>query len=307
MSPTAPPGSNTAPNISLAPYQIQKGAYEPVDDKAYLLYVHGWNMKEYEKKRWTETTFKRLWWQWYAGRVGSFSWPTLTEAETGILGYHFMWSTNYPRSENIAWNSAEALKNLLEQGLSKHKGQIRLLAHSMGTVVAGEAINKLSGNGIVQRYIATQGAISTNFYDNKKVWTDRTFTIPNVSGYYASGDPNSGDKPYLAESFDKTVFLNYFNVDDYALRIWRLGNNLKPDTPYSYSGNADKYVQGEDLFFDLLSGVKRFTKDPEDTKDRYEIFSRIIQSRFFALGAVADVDKFSQFDLTPIRKTIGLM
>ena len=37
----------------------------------FVLFVHGWNMQHYEKSRWTETMFKRLWWQGYMGHVAS--------------------------------------------------------------------------------------------------------------------------------------------------------------------------------------------------------------------------------------------
>jgi len=45
------------------------------EEKDYVLYVHGYNMDEYEKQRWIETTHKRLYWLGYKGRVGGFTWP----------------------------------------------------------------------------------------------------------------------------------------------------------------------------------------------------------------------------------------
>lgn len=43
------------------------------EEKDYLLYVHGYNMQPSDKQRWLETTFKRLYWLGYKGRVGGFS------------------------------------------------------------------------------------------------------------------------------------------------------------------------------------------------------------------------------------------
>jgi hypothetical protein len=60
------------------PDLVRAGTYtsiNPTDE--YCLYVHGWNMAEWEKDRWAETTLKRLWWLGYCGRVGIFEWPTL--------------------------------------------------------------------------------------------------------------------------------------------------------------------------------------------------------------------------------------
>jgi hypothetical protein len=42
----------------------------------YILFVHGWNMETWLKDRWAERAFKRLYWQGYQGRFGSFRWPT---------------------------------------------------------------------------------------------------------------------------------------------------------------------------------------------------------------------------------------
>src|SRR5207248_1738429 len=42
----------------------------------YLLHVHGWNMERWEKDRFGEAMFKRLYWQGYQGRFGIFRWPT---------------------------------------------------------------------------------------------------------------------------------------------------------------------------------------------------------------------------------------
>ena len=42
----------------------------------YILFVHGWNMETWEKDRFAETAFKRLYWQGYQGRFGEFRWPT---------------------------------------------------------------------------------------------------------------------------------------------------------------------------------------------------------------------------------------
>ncbi|PLX88538.1 MAG: hypothetical protein C0614_02425, partial [Desulfuromonas sp.] len=53
------------------------GLYEGATDE-YVLFVHGWNMESWEKRRWAETVFKRLWWQGYQGEVGLFDWPCRT-------------------------------------------------------------------------------------------------------------------------------------------------------------------------------------------------------------------------------------
>ncbi|ABQ27194.1 Ig-like domain-containing protein [Geotalea uraniireducens] len=296
--------------------EIKKSEY-PAKDKDYLLFVHGWNMQgEIEKDRWAETIYKRLWWQGYTGRVGSFSWPTLEKP------YDIPRGTTFDRSELRAWNSSEALKDVLEIKLRDYAGNIRLLGHSMGGIVSGEAIQKLSGPGIVKTYIPTQAALSSHFYDNSVTESSRRLPLlpvtPNVFGYYYSGNSGSQDATYLADSTGKAKFINYFNEVDYALTAgergfmaWEFNTKFRPDPGYLYcnglavacftlldplptipgiissllnsiDGGSNYYVR-LGISNDGLS-MPSLLKFPAD---RYEIFSRIIQSRVKALGATS--------------------
>ena len=46
------------------------------ESEDYILFVHGWRMKPYEKTFFAETAYKRLWWNGYKGRFGVYHWPT---------------------------------------------------------------------------------------------------------------------------------------------------------------------------------------------------------------------------------------
>jgi hypothetical protein len=272
----------------LPAYTTRKAEYQPRDND-YVFYVHGWNMSsgEDEKERWAETMFKRLWWQGYSGRVGLFSWPTL---EGGLT---------FDESEFRAWNSSEAFKNvLLSSDMQKYQGKIRILGHSMGGIVSGETINKLPGPGIVKSYIATQAALSSHFFDNTQnetSWASATNIVstPNVYGYYFSGTATSSNKPYLINSLKKAEFINYYNENDYALTAgalgyfgWEMNNMTKPDSAfgYGYEKSLNQY------FHQPLLSVRELVFEA----DRYEIFSRITQSRVKALGATTHaIDGFT--------------
>ena len=52
----------------------------------YILHVHGWNMQRWEKDRFGEAMFKRLYWQGYQGRFGIFRWPTLAKFPGHLRG-----------------------------------------------------------------------------------------------------------------------------------------------------------------------------------------------------------------------------
>ncbi len=60
------------------PVSAAKFLYAPPQDTntPYILFVHGWNMNTFDKDSFAETAFKRLYWQGYQGRFGSFRWPT---------------------------------------------------------------------------------------------------------------------------------------------------------------------------------------------------------------------------------------
>jgi hypothetical protein len=253
--------------------------YTPENDE-YVLHVHGWNMENWEKDRWTETVFKRLWWQRYKGRVGGFQWPTL-----GAL--------YYDRSEIRAWNSAQALNDRITSLNASYSGQVRVIAHSMGNVVMGEAL-RLFSSSVVHTYIAAQAAIPAHCYDNavSNYWTG--FDTPDVYARYSSGLSN--DAPYLAVNSNHAGAMStYFNMDDYALGWWETGNEMKPDVNYWYTegdANVDSYApaSGDRFYYDsILPSDERTMTIPTN---RFEIFARIVESRSRALGREASVAGF---------------
>jgi hypothetical protein len=118
----------------------------------YILFVHGWNMEPWEKDRYAETMYKRLYWQGYQGRFGLFRWPTFFDF-SGIISVALD-SDNYDSSEFNAWQSAIALKNRLVALNIQYPGKVYVGAHSMGNIVTGEAL-RLASNTLVNTYVAT--------------------------------------------------------------------------------------------------------------------------------------------------------
>jgi len=269
-------------NVSTTVSQDGTYTYTPEKDE-YVLYVHGWRMADWEKDRWTETVFKRLWWQGYKGHVGGFQWPTL-----GL-------QRPYNQSELRAWNSAQALKNLITSLNSSYPGQVRVIAHSMGNVVVGEAL-RLCSSSVVHTHLAAQAALPAHCYDNtiSNYWSN--FRTPNVYGYYTSGQ--FPDVPYLAGNSSKADNLvQYYNARDYALRKWEFNNrNFKPDrlNKYHYTegdANVDTYApaSGDRFYYQESLITQRTMVFPVN---RYEIFARSAQSRSRALGCESSVAGF---------------
>jgi len=294
------------------------------EEKKYILYVHGWNMKPEEKDQFAETAYKRLFWQGYKGRFGVFAWPTtygfgalLTDDKKWKNGVNGIYSavsdpTNYDRGEWSAWRSALGLERQLIRLSRDYPGQVYLLAHSMGNVVAGEALRMVAqGNrgALVNTYVASQGALPAHCYQGNlsapleaqipaevlvRMFDGGYPQTPNVYGdWLASNAAGVGRR------------VNFYNVNDYALwqDVWQLNQYLKPDhsdTPdldwtYRYVGSPaaapvedgfrkDYYNPqnpGQDLHLHL--------GDATTVRDRFEIMSFAAESRSKALGSVPGV------------------
>ncbi|MCL7488875.1 MAG: alpha/beta hydrolase [Desulfobulbaceae bacterium] len=296
--------------------QVNQGGYVgEKDNDEYFLFVHGWNVTEAERKRWTETIFKRFWWQGYKGKVGLFNWPTLTWADSLLLKSFDL--NNFNNSEFIAWQSAESLSKLLRNLNVVQDKKLAVLAHSQGNVVTGEAIAKYStSDKKIDAYIATQAALSTSYYDNTVV-TGREvatggfwgvpvyFSIksPRIFGHYSTGQNN--DVPYFAHTANKIGdkilrMYNFYNADDYALRknIWGMSNMIvKPWYGFTYSSHDgehhDTYDEEIDDFFGHPYFISGEGLEPALTADklylgndleRYQIFTYIVKARFRPLG-----------------------
>jgi len=301
-------GSTTDVNVDDTATPEQTAEY-PAQTGEYLLFVHGWNMEEWEKQRWTETIFKRLWWQGYKGKVGLFSWPTLY-GFSGTLYQLLFESRHFDNSEFRSWLSSDSLEGVFDE--LNTSGQLRVLAHSMGNVVNGEAIRKY--NGTLHTYIASQAALSAHCYDsavsvavNQTIdvpwWPfdpDAPITTPNLYGHYHSGTQEAD--PYLnANQNNVGNMVNYYNQNDWALFRWELNNVLKPDglTPYlyGYAGRADQYEEGVDRF--SRGPIENPTEilSVDDERQKYQIFSYCSESRVKALGQVTLGGGFSTWNL----------
>jgi hypothetical protein len=207
--------------------------------------------------------------------------------------------TNYDRSEYKAWQSAPALKGLLEQLAGNHSGGVRLLAHSQGNVVAGEAI-RLGAAGLVHTYVASQAALSAAFYDH--VYPQLQNLTPSTPEVMASYPDDPDRLPYLYRVAGRVgKIFNYYNTSDYALTgdsleqpTWLLNNRTRPDGSlgYGYQGSPASYppVDPDIGFYRNVSNAENepdsFIRTPLGFRgQQHEIFSFCAQSRACSLGA----------------------
>ena len=251
------------------------------EEKDYVIYVHGYNMKEFEKQRWVETTHKRLWHLGYNGRVGSFTWPCSQSARP------------YDASEEKAWQSAVQLMALLSS-LKTAGYRVHVLGHSQGNVVVGEALKQWKGtdhaDALVRTYVASQAAIQAHCYDpNAALIPDfaGSSTDNNTPNVYVNFPPTGA--PYLSASVMSgaaTRFRNFENPRDYALTGnsldpsdfrpgWQASQRLKPDIGYGWTA-ALGFYKGDG---NSLSTRYYFPND------RFQIFSFCAEGRSLALGS----------------------
>ena len=231
----------------------------------YILLAHGYNMKPWEKDRYAETAYKRLYWQGYQGRFGAFNWPT---AQNPV---------QFGSSESQAWQSAQGLLNKLNDLNAIYPGHVYLAAHSLGNVVAGEALRLAGSTQVVNTYVAMQGAVSSHAYDP----TTTPYTLTEDWGapdcyahYWTSGAPC-----YFNSSVGAGTYVNFYNTNDWALnKAWLLFQNSKPVLDLNYSFTPP------DFYYKNSGSTELFF--PGNT---YELFDEIIQSRSYALGMQPNV------------------
>lgn len=270
------------------------GAPTTEAEKDYVLYVHGYNMEDWEKQRWIETTFKRLYWLGYSGRVGGFSWP---------CAFGLVDQIRFDKSEERAWQAGVRLQEHLLT-LKNAGYRVHVVAHSQGNVVIGEALRlwRAAGNAaaLVNTYIASQAAVAAHSYNaTAPLMPEYEQTTPNVYAvYWQPGDsarfPHTWpatNPPYFADSVMQTTvgrWVNFYNPQDYALTAanggmgsWEFAQRTKPDDLPPDHLYAWSPTNG------FFKGLVPFETSYSFPDDRYAIFSFCAEARSVALGTNA--------------------
>jgi hypothetical protein len=300
-----------AEGLPLGVTPFQYGASDSTNTP-YILFVHGWNMALWEKDRFAETAFKRLYWQGYQGRFGNLRWPTYYDFPAEAFSAQAFNPQNYDNSEYNAWRSAQGLLNKLSELNAKYPGHVYLLAHSMGNVVAGEALRLSGTSRVVNTYVASQAAVPGHTYDNSL--PDYSFTyIIN----YGPFTPNIYTNWFSSNSGAASRRINYYNTNDYALQRprWEWNQLFKPDTStfgwtYGFNGYphtgypnsaTNHYTAGVDdtppwnyFFKENFFGTDVYLDIVNVLTNRYEGMAYAAQARSTALGRTAGVQNLSQ-------------
>lgn len=254
------------------------------EEKDYILMVHGWNTSPFDKTCTGNTAFKRLFWQGFNGRFGLFRWPTFYYE--GVPPPH-----HFDASEHRAWASSVGLLDLINRlNSGAFAGRVRLTGHSMGNIVASEALRRSQSGPVVHTYVASQAAISAHCFDATTPSALFHPTTPDVYAFYWQTGVTS--KPHQWESEQRPNYMhplymsgkaeryvNYYNDTDIALKGWQVDQQTKPDSSYQYVRNGSLPATG---FSRTIGSNVTWLTFPAD---RYEIFAWAAESRSFALGA----------------------
>lgn len=309
-----------------ATWQVDTNAFQytpPTDTNTpYILFVHGWNMETWEKDRYAETAFKRLYWQGYQGRFGSFRWPT-DYGFTGTSINAIIQAHNYDNSEYNAWQSAAGLLNKLTDLNAEYPSHVYMLVHSMGNIVAGEALRLAVQNGdgqLVNTYVASQAALPAHDYD-ASVTTPYLLAfiynnplVPDIfepSGFnYGPSTPNIYGNRLSTNSMAVGRRISFYNTNDFALAQPRWGYDqiTKPDVfvsegSYAYDGsitdpapwNHFEFLEEPDgtINFDIVGSLNNL----------YTVMSYAAEPRSTALGATSGITNFVNLNLTTMWPT----
>ena len=241
-----------------------------------VVFVHGWNMTDGTqlnnagnsdwKKASAETAFKRLYWQGFRGNYVAFDWPTFSDAEGPLAGSFDFLNLTYNASEYQAWRSGQALMDYLAS-IKSPEGSTYLLAHSMGNVVAAEALRQWTASGhedpIVTTYVAMQAAISAGAYGSNDQAAGAGDSETDLYRHwpYGVGSETTADY-YMAWSEDAaSKWVNMYNPLDAATDFaWGLNNGAKGgllqgtvwNWRYAWYPNRGGYLRG---YYDQLVGT----------------------------------------------------
>ena len=140
----------------------------------YILFVHGWNMERWEKDRFAETMFKRLYWQGYQGTV----WRISLADGLGIYR-RLQPACHQPARERQLRQQRKhrvAIGHRLVEQIERFEPAISrscLCAGAQhGQHCCGRGAALAGANQVVNTYVASQAAVTAHVYD---------FTVPNYS------------------------------------------------------------------------------------------------------------------------------
>lgn len=231
------------------------------NDMNLIVFVHGFNVENWDWRNDSDTVLKRLYWAGFNGKFMTVKWPcnsfdwSLLETQTSVFN----------QSEVKAYKASTALATYLNQLHFRFPGyRLNLYAHSQGNAVVSEAIEQ--GGVQFDTYILTQGAMPDSAYDvNAPINT----TLLNAESSH--GTPRWQQMGYLGIYTNLPGrIVNFYNPLDPVLDWWvtdqekgkpdgYLQNLIVPCAYYTFDG-----VNG--WHHNILGFTDYQVTDPEESR-----------------------------------------
>jgi probable HAF family extracellular repeat protein len=263
----------------------------PDEAEQCLVFVHGWRMSYDDSINFSETMFKRLWWQGYKGRFAAFRWATQTS------------TTSYNTSEWLAWKYGKSLANYVENYIKRGVPNytVSVAAHSMGNIVTGSALKR---GMTLNTYMLMQAAVPSGCY-NDSVNNYNKFLNAEATNPTPDSQAQKGYRLFLqsvVENVGKLV--SFFNIDDYAL-----ATGTTPVLGWPYPTNWEKnevdYKPNRFNEADSLSGDYIFSPS-KPVGDQISLnWNRDLSGRYLLSRPVIDIQESMAFAARPRSKAAG--
>lgn len=267
------------------------------DSTNRIVFVHGWDMSEWDKDSFSATMFKRLWWAGFKGSFVSFRWPALVQSvrltcrgawwdpdfiDPSLEGNGFM---TFNRSEFLAYSYAPCLTNYLAEVRNIN---VHLAAHSQGNILCSEAL-RLGGRA--KTYVMMQSAVPASALDGNAP-DDPGFALleslnPTFGNSDAASQLDRGYKKWFESIGGNARIVNFYNGSpggDYALGFWH--KNQESAKPSYYPISLSNYEFVPDFPPDskhavTFKGTGFFQRFVED---QYEVMAFMCRPRSGPVG-----------------------
>ncbi len=198
-------------------------------DTDFIVFVHGFNVGDWDWLNDSDTVFKRLYWAGFNGQFTTVKWPCQ-------IGDPLL----FDLSELDAYKASTGLATYLNQLRSRFPSyRLNILAHSQGNAITSETIRNQGAP--FDTYILTQGAMPASSYDaNAPIDPD----LLNQETYFPT--PDWQPMGYHGAFTNLTGrIISFYNPVDFALQTgttwglptnWKQNQTLKPEGPYSSDG-----------------------------------------------------------------------
>jgi hypothetical protein len=249
---------------------------DPAETSQAIVFVHGWRMSPDESVSYSETMYKRLWWRGFKGRFVAIRWDTYYDStDFGWVPYGGQainaYLAKYNDSEHNAWLTGKSLANYVNGSAIPSGYSRNIVAHSMGNVVVGDALQQGMN---INNYALLHAAIPAACYDTStSLPPSPTTTTAGVLGTVhlwdvstPDDDPDSATQNLAYRGRLAHVSGNltsFYLPQDYATSYaWEVNNVLAKPPVYPFGPDSEdgflvtdfEYIRGATSGHKLYKG-----------------------------------------------------